>query len=452
MSYVDRIPEEELAHFTIVEGWGGRYNNSIGEVEKLIVRSDTILSGKFHHKVEFTGCYFQGDLIIKDANFFKDVYFNECFVDGSIIFNGDTVFEKNLHVNFLSCKAGFWIKQGSFNRLIAVFKELDEFIVSTGKFEKLWVSGNDGWIKTVYIDLNKVEGRVDINHAVINGVTVLGYSNALLTFNRINTNSFKIDNFKNNGEFRLINIRSTSNSSQFKINNSYLGKAEFYTIDFKSFDLLDIHNSNLVDSNFVNIKWKYDIRSYGEEFYVPLKTTIDKIEKNDLAMNIKLFLSKSTNIVDYYKGNREVFRQIKYALQKQGSIVHEHVFLSRELRAHNKALRWKEHPITKLIIKFSYWFSDFGQSMWRPLMWLGIGHFILFLISIKCGMISSMRIDIQNPAITGRGIYEYFYFINPLHKTEDLPKNWTIIIDIFMRIWSSYMIYNIIRASRRFIK
>jgi len=124
------------------------------------------------------------------------------------------------------------------------------------------------------------------------------------------------------------------------------------------------------------------------------------------------------------------------------------------MRAYNKCLSWKSDFGTKLILRLSYLTSNYGQSIFLPLVWLIVGHFLFFSVGLILGGYLPLHISYSNPTSEGfKRAFEYFFiYINPVRKAETSLSGYLIVLDIIMRIWSSYMIYNIIRASRRFIK
>lgn len=124
------------------------------------------------------------------------------------------------------------------------------------------------------------------------------------------------------------------------------------------------------------------------------------------------------------------------------------------MKAHDRSLSWKNSFWTKLVIKASSWTSAFGQSVDRPIVFLFVGHFIFFMILLVYGFFMPLHISFSHPNFEGfwLGVNNYFRLINPLRGIDYSFKGGLIIIDLAMRIWSSYMIYNIIRATRRFIR
>jgi hypothetical protein len=232
-------------------------------------------------------------------------------------------------------------------------------------------------------------------------------------------------------------------------------------VDFNAFFNVYLTDVHLTDCSFVGVKWKYNIDSFKgrgigkspKEEELPAK--IAKLN-NELREGYNEIneLKHDPDVIEYFSKQREIYRQLKFAYEKQGDIINGQMFHSREMVAYNRTLNFEKSPWTKAIIKMSYWFSDFGQSFIRPLIWLLAGHLILLQILIACGHFNDLAIDLGNPSWKGfeKSFIQFFKLINPLRRAENTFDGYEIVIDLAMRVWSSYMIYNIIRATRRFIK
>ncbi len=153
---------------------------------------------------------------------------------------------------------------------------------------------------------------------------------------------------------------------------------------------------------------------------------------------------------------RETYKQIKYALSKQGDYINEQLFHGFEMNIYNRTLKFRPKNIfTKGILYLSHYASNYGQSMVRPIIFLFLLNGPLFLLLVYLLYFPNVYIvSPENSSWNGFGnaLAAFIKFNNPLRKNEDDLKSWALIIDYMMRIIASYTIYNIIRASRRFIK
>ncbi len=420
MSYVDKFKSTvnkydivDLTDIDIKKKEVYYYNLIINSEKQFCFEGD-------YDTIHFVCCYFKNGIVIRNGNF-GIINFTNCYIDGDLEFY-NVVGEKEVllfhayvkkGLSFHSCKIeevdcnlhdvhGIDFKYSSFNsfELIAFEKNCEN------------------------LSFKHVEGSIEISGADFKEISIIGgKSDASFFFDGIRCVDFYVNSLKNIDGLKLFNFESIKDEeSKFSIYDSYLGKAEFYDVDFESFNTVTIARTHLTDCSFIDVDWNFE-------------------------------MNKSNDLNNDEYSSRETFRQLKYALGKQGDTINEQKFHTLEMRAHYKSLDWDTDFWNKAIIWLSYNTSNFGQSIWWPIRALLVGHSFLFFIAMLAGM-ASVHISTTNPSWSGfnTAVYQYFFLINPLHKTEELPKDWTIIIDIFMRIWSSYMIYNIIRASRRFIK
>ena len=95
--------------------------------------------------------------------------------------------------------------------------------------------------------------------------------------------------------------------------------------------------------------------------------------------------------------------------------------------------------------------SNNRESLLRPvLFWLFCNGILFSIFNYLSGFRFLPVSDISyQPGIDISA--KFIGYLNPFHKADDLT-DWGLILDIFGRIVSSNSIYNIIRATRRFIK
>lgn len=89
----------------------------------------------------------------------------------------------------------------------------------------------------------------------------------------------------------------------------------------------------------------------------------------------------------------------------------------------------------------------------KPLLWLLVGHYIFFIVAFLLNGFYPLHISLfqANASDFQEAFTIYFVYINPFRRLEISLPGYLILLDLLMRVWSSYMIYNLIRASRRFI-
>jgi hypothetical protein len=157
-------------------------------------------------------------------------------------------------------------------------------------------------------------------------------------------------------------------------------------------------------------------------------------------------------------GLRETYRQLKYAYYKQGDTVMEHQFHALEMKVYAIRLlregEWctRKGMQTFLILLLSWGTSDFGQSIIRPLLTVLFLGVLLFTLFVYQGGAAHLQIGHFNWSTAWGTFPDVVNFMNPLRRPSGDLKEWPIVTDVLMRIISSYCIFNIVRATRRFVK
>jgi hypothetical protein len=242
----------------------------------------------------------------------------------------------------------------------------------------------------------------------------------------------KLHHFRNTGSSKFYNCLPIDNSdSVFNISHSNLGKSEFVNFNFSGFSKFNINDSILIDCIFLNCIWS------------------DKLTSFSLDNNNNYILTTDTV---KFKNLRELYKQIKYAVGKQGDVVQESYFHGLEMNCYDKSLKWNEGFWTKLILKLSYWTSNYGQSILLPVLWMASWMSILYGTLFVMHATPYTTVDLSFDGFCNY-LASFLNFINPLHKLEvESISSKAKILDALGRFSSSYLIYNFIRASRRFVK
>jgi hypothetical protein len=341
------------------------------------------------------------------------------------------------------------IKGGSFSNLSISGNSINKLVVSNAKYEKLTIGefqyGECINKLTVFVD-SENSGDISVLNQSFNEVSLIGINKGKkIRFENLKCDSFSFHNFKNEGElyFNGIVPKDIKNDNKyFQIINSNLSNTEFYRVCFSHYKELIIIDSFITDVIFIGCEWSNNIRAqYGPGY----------TEFEDALVSGRLY-----NLWEY-KNIKEAYRQLKISMAKHSDKIQEMKFHSEELNFHNKTLQWGKPWENvfwdKLILKGSYFFSDYGQSFIKPLFWLLLGHFVFFSIALLLDGFIPLHISLYNPTSEGfcEAFEKFFIYINPLRNIETSFSGYLILVDLIIRIWASYMIYNIIRATRRFI-
>lgn len=404
------------------------YSPVIHFKECVFLKRFTFLNCHIQVTVYFTHCYFFGDLGIMDSLVEEKLHFTNCKIYGNFILSG-----------------------GKIDALYAYVQVCHKLIIGQLELRYAEIGGGEpGQIRELIIlNTNSISEKLQIANQTIQKLSLGEISNTceVHLFN-LHVNSFLINKVRNNGFLKLINVKGhpvTDKRSFFSINESNLGKAEFFQIDFSSFDEVNIKDSVLVECIFVNTTWSKNINSFNGE------------QMDNFMADRMIIHGGGYRETPYQLSNkRETYKQIKYALSRQGDYINEQFFHGLEMNVYNKTLKNNSRNFfTKVILKLSYLTSDYGQSIIRPFIFLLLTNGAFFLLLASFGQIPNVHIvKPENGTLNGLGnaVGQFLKYNNPLRKTDDAITSWVLVTDYIMRIISSYAIYNIIRASRRFIK
>jgi uncharacterized protein YjbI with pentapeptide repeats len=410
-----------------------------------------IIYGDFEisYPLTFRNCKFKSEYIIYMDHMIcnKELTFENCSFLNSLFFQGG-VFKKevlfkytdleNNEIHFTNC---------NFEKLNISCYNVNELFFSDTKFQSLRIgdhlSGNHIKELIIFTKANEV-GDIFIAEQNFEKIYLSGSNkDHEFNFSKIKCNNISIKDFKNEGSLNFYGIEPiVKNIGYFEIFNSNLDNAQFYRASFSDYKELIIIDSFITDTLFLGCKWSNNIRAISG----PGTRSFDKSLLNGRK------ISSNENIAI-----REAYRQLKISMSNHSDKIQENRFYAQELVHYNKTLKWskpwKDNFWDKIILYLSKFFSGYGQSFFKPLIWLLLGHFILFIIAIVLDGFAPLCLswsDASEEAFR-KAFEKYFIYINPLRKLETTLSGYLIALDLSMRIWSSYMIYNIIRASRRFI-
>jgi len=416
-----------------------------------------VVGDKWQNTISFTDCHFEDGLHI-GGELSAGIILEGCTIDHLLQTDNNTVIARPSritgciikHLHFLGAKIPYLDIEGC---------EIESMQVHASEFSSLKIFGSNSLptiIENCFIDATLLIGTIlTENYTKIRRLSICGYlqQTSALLFSDTNVGILDVFAMRNNGVLRFKGITPDPQTptSIAHIAYSNLGKTEFYECDLGRFDAVFIGASQLVDCVFINTRWPKTIRAF-----VYQQTDI-RLSLNDACSRWDTIakLLPYNNDSGLYFSQRETYRQLKYALSKQGDTISEQMFHVLEMKAYDNALTWRKSPWTKLVIKLSNATSEFGQSVWKPLAWLGACHFVLLFGAILSGALPDLVLTNKILSWTwgNKFIEQFFVLVNPLHRNDDgYFEGWTIIWDVLIRVVSSYMLYNFVRSTRRFIK
>lgn len=397
----------------------------------------------------FKNCRFKSENIIFIDGMIcnKELTFDTCSFSNSLFFQSG-VFKKEILLMYSDLENNkIHLAYCNFEKISISCYNVKEVWFSGGKFESLRIGdhlhGDNIKKLTIFTKLNEV-GDIYVSEQNFEKIFLSGTNkDREFNFSKIKCNDISINDFKNEGSLNFYGIEPKQIAvGYFQIVNSNLDNAQFYRASFSDYKELIIIDSFITDTLFLGCKWSKNVRA----IHGPDTLSFDK----SLKSGRKISHNETTAI-------REAYRQLKISMSNHSDKIQENRFYSQELIFYNKTLNWgkpwEDTFWDKVVLHWSKFFSDYGQSFIRPLIWLLLGHLVMFFIAILLHGFEPLYISISNASEEAfRETFEkYFLYINPLRKLETTLPGYLIVLDLLMRIWSSYMIYNIIRASRRFI-
>jgi hypothetical protein len=403
--------------------------------------ADKIFTENFNHQgavgITLKNCVFSEKMTLLSCAHNSTIYLIEC-VFKKEVYLGDITSEQK--IVFLNCSIEGQAVFGKIEmpRLDLNLRYAYELIFSDECcIDHIQIGGKD---RNIFRKLSLYAGvgkkRIEINHTEIEELYI---SNSTLDCELEIVNSylkhFTLDKFRNNGALKFLNCRaSRTGATGILINQSNLAKAEFVRFDFSSFDKINITNSVIYESVFINCSWSKENMVSEVVHFSPELNSADEIAKQALAQN-----------------RRDVFKQIKTAFAKQGDYVQEQFFHGLEMNQYYRSLSYRNDFWTKVILRLSYFTSNYGQSLIRPVIGIIVVNLLLFWMMFSLHSTDYNSSDFTKPGNYVNTIASVLNFMNPLHKTDKL-SGMPFIVDSVSRVFSSYMIYNIIRSTRRFVK
>ena len=403
-----------------------------------IFLADVIFSSHLNSMVIFDGCQFKAEIkfdsqcVCKQRIFFKNGgSVNKIFIE-SFAKLSNLVIEGNISIKSLIFRSA----------------SIDNFLIQQDSSEQL------PSVEMMSIDTTNVSTLISIVKSNIQRISISGIlqPSATLIMRQLKVEEIDFNSFSNKGFCSIENLTIDKNKFTYiMIAFSDLGKFLFGNVPISEFMTVTITLSILTGCNFINSS--LPDRIYTADGY---DTITDSIYAN---------LDRRPKLIKFLKENkyptaktlfaqREIYRQIKFTLSKQGDLINEQKFHMLEMEAYRKALKKEgKNRWNRFILWSSYVANEYGLSISRPLSFLLIFSLIVSPLAILSGAIPGLKLsNLSTSKGMSDGINVFLKLINPLHSSEGLFPGWTLIWDIIMRIISGYMVYNIIRASRRFIK
>jgi len=292
---------------------------------------------------------------------------------------------------------------------------------------------------------NRLKGNLNFIDAGIGNAEIFGINDQsiLMAFCRIRI--LTLSRFINRGALSLVSIHPIDDpNSLFKVSKSVMGKTFISDCDLRKFSAISIQDSNLTELTSSSVRW------FNEN-------QLNKTE--DVEMDLKVSRNGS------YGPKKELYRQLKFAMERQGDLVARLDFKKREFKCYRLELKYQDR-YTKVGDRLILWLNlsnEYGFNWLRPMGLLLLFTFSLYLVmAIGINADFKWSFDLYNFGPTVRYLVEnchnYFILLNPTHKVDELFQIrgqskvtiWFYFADFLGRVIVSYLIFQTITAFRKY--
>lgn len=457
------------------------------EGEKLIFRNSISNSDVYNFTIELNDCNFK-IFEIEDANINKPIDFIKCNLDqliiNSSIINGmitsgedgsQGIKTRELKVWSTSFNSCMYLTTGEVTELTLFDKVIfNEQLVINGEFKQnsvhlseIRANYNVNYVinpevKSIYLTDCNFESSLHLNNKVSDKKSDFGlyfygtvhgnYYLSNLNLNSINlscinfgniiidracVNSIWFNELINYSSILLKGVSLKGNFTYLVLFDSILNKVEFENIDFTKFDDVVIAKSEVSKTLFINC---IPPLKFGIKTKVPLiGVEISKEEMIDENM--------------YY---REIYRQLKQAMENQGNRYHSLYYKAMELNHHRREIKWGAE---KLLLLLNYVSNQYGINWFRGLLFTLCLYTIFFI-----GYNSSLEVpffefkwdftineSIETFCSTILPFLRYIASYPNLQLEDKVIVTWHGgMVLILARIFISYGIYQTIVAFRKY--
>ena len=147
---------------------------------------------------------------------------------------------------------------------------------------------------------------------------------------------------------------------------------------------------------------------------------------------------------------RHLLKRIGAVLREDRYIPEAEAVFDREMKIYADILESKPNYWRRsdyLILKFSEWFSDFGKSIWRPLIWILVAGVVGYTGRLWA---TDSIIWWTNPFNKNdvEGLCCFIFEVNLIELIKG--TGWVSIGIVAVKAFIAYSIYNFLRATRRF--
>lgn len=424
------------------------FDISLAKIQNNIsIRGNSIINSK----IRFENIQVNS-LVFTDAKFNNDIHIWAGKVE-NFTFN-DGVFNDDLTITGVPISKNLTVIGSDFKKSIT-FNLWDETNNKQGKLSKIYISsakfgeqfiinGNDYEIDEIIIKASKqLEGALYFNSSNFLNAEISGDNyNSNIVFNHCNFNKLGFDFFYNYSTLSIISAKSFGVNSILTIAHSNLGKFHLFNVFLNTFEKINIFNSVLTEIITANVKWFDDS---------------------------KLNPDNSTSL-HTFEQRKEIYRQLKYALDKQGNRISSLHFKALEMKTYKQEsfikVKWYKRIFD--INRFVLWVgqtNDFGLNWLKPVL-LSFLCSIVFHFLIIVGISNELGYRINLNCCSVQRTWEIYsenlnslpQLMNPAHILSRIYPTYTNFsftvhfLDYILKIILAFFIFQTVSAFRKYMK
>lgn len=378
----------------------------------------------FEHPLIFTNCTFQ-NIVFSKTTFKNEIRFTNCRIKNILFYHCQfadehpIIFEKNQiqTSSFDTCKLS---NENQKYALEFSFNKIDEIIINGCTFSSRLsiknhkVSNENDEKLNIKISSESLISMLTLENCEINDFLVTKNFIQHLEINKSNIDKFYFMLNKNNtliineNEFKKFLIKSetdfvslfeTSIEKEFMYENLkveggnlvirdfVIGKECVFTIEHSNFLELILNNfyrfseqilfSDICIHNLFEIKNSNLSKVQFNSMKIDLNCTMQIFQSN---LSDSIFNSVEWGNINSINADRDIFRQLKNANDKQSNFLIAHKFYSKEMEEYSKNIHKKDIE-EKIVFFLGKYISNFSQSWLMPLSWIIIVGIIFYLIT-----------------------------------------------------------------------
>ena len=339
----------------------------------VVFRGEVLFGGtRFHNVADFREVIFKGQAVFEEAIFkdratfwkahfqdeanFESTTFGDEAVFSEVTFKGKTVFKRASFQSKVYFEGANFQNEANFER--ATFKGKVLLNLTEESLPTIFNLSNIKLSEDSYIEIRNLR----TTKLILDGV-----NNVADNFLFFDTKIVKFEDLQEN---QRENLNEKGFRPNIEIRNSILNNMKLINCDFSEAEQIEIENSSLTKVELLNTDW-------------------GKISEKRICP--ELFEESPEKA-------RDVYRQLKLALDNQKDYINANEFYSLEMKAYEKVLRKRLSPLQKKLVFLIHKFaSNFGQSWFKPLL-------LLILLTV-----GEMGAQLDSSSFWSK----FFYFLKP---------------------------------------